>query len=216
MMSVTVYTDPSTNISAYITTPTDFDPQTESLPLILFYHGVGERDVLESVTAAGIPKYFVADPDYLGLRVITVSPCCPSPYVWNNFAPQMFDMLNLLIDRYNADRSAITITGLSMGGYGTWDMIAAHPDFFAAAAPICGGGFVWRAATLVGFPIRAFHADDDPTVPYTESVNMVNAVNAAGGNATLTNCHGYQHSSWTYAYESTDLIQWLASARRNR
>lgn len=215
-MSVLKYTDPKCGLQAYITTPTDFDPKSESLPLILFYHGVGERDILESVPANGIPKYFVADPDYLGLRVITVSPCCPSPYVWNNFAPAVFDMLNRLIDEYNADRDSITITGLSMGGYGTWDMICAHPEFFAAAAPICGGGFVWRAESLVNLPIRAVHADDDQCVPFLESVKMVEAVNRAGGKATLENCPGYGHASWTYAYEHTDLIKWLASARRGK
>jgi predicted peptidase len=118
-------------------------------------------------------------------------------------------------DEMNADPNRITITGLSMGGFGTWEMICAYPDLFAAAGPICGGGVPWRLLGLTHFPpIRTFHGDADDAVPIQFSYNMVNGVSALGGDVEFTVYPGVPHNCWTRTYEETDLIEWLANAKK--
>ena len=106
----------------------------------------------------------------------------------------------------------ISITGISMGGFGTWSMLARYPDFFSAAAPICGGGVSWYINTKT--PIRAFHGDVDTSVPMVYSTLMVDAVNARGGQADLTVYQGCGHNCWTQTYEETDVISWLAESHK--
>ncbi len=211
-----LYTKSKINELRYImTTPSGFDPSKESLPMIVFLHGAGERgDDLELVKVHGIPKYFCADNDYRGLRVITLSPQCPADRVWNHMPDQIMDLIEHVASDMNVDKKRITLTGISMGGYGTWEMACMYPDYFAAVAPICGGGMVWRAGALTKLPIRAFHGTDDFAVPYNASVEMVEAIKHLGGNATLTSYDNVGHDSWTSAYETSDVIEWLAAAEK--
>ena len=128
------------NFGATVTTPTGFDPEKESLPMIVFLHGAGERgEDLSIVNKVGLPKYFTADPDYKGLRVITLSPQCPDYTVWNDVSLQLFQFILKAAKAYNADMDRISVTGLSMGGFGTWDMLMRHGSRFAAGIPRCGG-----------------------------------------------------------------------------
>ncbi len=204
------------NFGATVTTPTGFDPEKEFLPMIVFLHGAGERgEDLSIVNKVGLPKYFTADPDYKGLRVITLSPQCPDYTVWNDVSLQLFQFILKAAKAYNADMDRISVTGLSMGGFGTWEMVISHPDFFSAAAPICGGGMDWRIPSFLPTPIRAFHGDADPVVPVVYSRILCRAVNDRGGNAVLTEYPGCDHDSWTAAYETTDVIEWLAASRKN-
>lgn len=211
-----LYTKSKINELRYImTTPSGFDPSKESLPMIVFLHGAGERgDDLELVKVHGIPKYFCADNDYRGLRVITLSPQCPADRVWNHMPDQIMDLIEHVASDMNVDKKRITLTGVSMGGYGTWEMACMYPDYFAAIAPICGGGMPWRAGAMTKFPIRAFHGTEDTTVFPSASTEMVEAVNRCGGKAELTLFEGVEHDSWTPACETTDLIEWLASAEK--
>ncbi len=196
-----------------ITLPTDFDPEGESLPLILFLHGAGERgEDGQRVGIHGIPKYFGANENYGGERVITLSPQCPEGEVWVHLTRAVKELLDHVVSTYHADPCRLSVTGISMGGFGTWDMLCTYPNTFAAAAPICGGGMSWSINTKT--PVRAFHGDADGTVPMSYSLQMVDALNARGGRAELTLYHGCGHDSWTRTYESTDLIRWLASAKK--
>lgn len=196
-----------------LTLPSDFDAEKESLPLILFLHGAGERgDDGAKIGIHGIPKYFGKDEDYGAHRVITLSPQCPEGEVWLHLNHIVKELLDDVVARYHADTDRITVTGISMGGFGTWDMLCSYPALFAAAAPICGGGMSWSINTRT--PVRAFHGDADGTVPLNCSLDMVNALNARGGNADLTIFHGCGHDSWTRSYENTDLISWLATAKK--
>ena len=205
------------SLQALITTPTDFDKTKESLPMVVCLHGAGERgEDLERVKIHGIAKYFDADPDYRGLRVITLSPQCPADFVWPNLAVPLMELISSVIRAYHVDPDRVSITGLSMGGFGTWEMLNAFPNFFSAAAPICGGGMSWRIPEHMKTPVRAFHGYDDPVVPYSLSVDMVEGVNRRGGNATLTTYHGCGHNSWDPAYETTDVIEWLATSVRKK
>ncbi len=201
------------------TAPTDWDSAVESLPLIVFLHGAGERGTDPSVLYEfeAIAKVFGNDPDYHGLRVLTLSPQCPAENVWFHLILAVRELIEQITVDCNVDRRRITITGASMGGFGTWEMLCTYPELFAAAAPICGGGMSWRflmpqtAAAIKTLPIRAFHGGVDSVVPLCYSELMVDAVNKAGGHATLTVFPNTDHDSWVPAYRDTDLIDWLAA-----
>jgi len=192
----------------FLSTPDDYDPAKESLPLIVFLHGAGSRgDDINLIKEHGIPKLFA---EKSPLRVVTVSPQCDTDMVWNAQVYELKQFIDWIVEKYNIDKNRISITGLSMGGFGTWAMGMTFPDYFSAMAPVCGGnGMVWLAGLLKDIPIRAFHGTEDDVVFANCSIDMVNAVNAAGGNAELFLYEGAGHDTWIQAYEQTDTIEWL-------
>jgi predicted peptidase len=123
--------------------------------------------------------------------------------------------LEKTLDQYNIDKNSITLTGLSMGGYGTWSYGAEHTDIFAGLMPICGGGNVEDAEKLSKIPIWAFHGDADDVVPVERSRVMVEAVKQAGGNVKYTEYPGVDHGSWEPAYDDPESIAWLLKQRKN-
>lgn len=198
------------SMSGIVTVPADFDPKKESLPVIVFLHGAGERGTnLEIVKGNGVPKLFSKDPEYRGLRVITLSPQCPDGMVWLSLIYPLKSWVEGAVAELNGDSNRISLTGLSMGGFGTWGMITTFPDYFSCAAPICGGGMSWNCGDLKNVKIRAFHGIDDQTVPFIYSQLMVEAARNAGADVELIAYDKVGHDSWTRAYEQTDLIEWL-------
>lgn len=198
-----------------VTLPENFDKTKEHLPMIVFLHGSGERGQdAQRVCVQGIPKYFTQNPDYMGQRVITISPQCPENTTWQHIPYSLMSYIKAAVKEYNVDENRISLTGLSMGGFGTWNMLTLFPEYFSCAAPICGGGVPWHTAdttALKGFPIRAFHGTADESVLVSNSVDMTNAAVKAGANVELTLFPGVGHNSWDKAYEETDLITWLVS-----
>jgi len=179
-------------------------------PLVLFLHGAGERGRdLELVKKYGPPKLVAQGRDF---PFILVSPQCPSEQWWRT------DVLNALLDeviaRHEVDEDRVYVTGLSMGGFGTWSLAIETPERFAAVAPICGGGFPYLAFRMKKVPVWAFHGADDEVVPLYESERMVTAVNEAGGRARLTVYPDVGHDAWTQTYENPALYDWLLSHRR--
>ncbi|MBQ8509019.1 MAG: dienelactone hydrolase family protein [Clostridia bacterium] len=206
------------SLSGIVTVPTGFDQAKESLPVIVFLHGAGERgdgsaQSVQKVKVHGIPKIFAANPDYHDLRVITLSPQCPCGMTWNHLAFPLMQWIKVAVAELNGDESRISITGLSMGGFGSWEMLLTFPAYFSCGAPICGGGLSWRADALRGKKLRVFHGLDDRTVPFSYSEQMVDAARANGADVTFTAYDQVGHNSWTRAYEETDLIDWLVSNR---
>ena len=200
------------SLSGIVTVPADFDPKKESLPVIVFLHGAGERgDDLTRVKGNGVAKLFSKDPEHRGLRVITLSQQCPEGMVWLSLIYPLISWIEAAVAELNGDPNRISLTGLSMGGFGTWGMITAFPDYFSCAAPICGGGMSWTCGCLKNFKIRAFHGIDDQVVPFVYSQLMVEAARNAGADVVLTAYDQVGHNSWTKAYEETDLIPWLAA-----
>ncbi len=204
-----------------VTVPEDYDGTKEKLPVIVFLHGAGERGDpktdLEKVRVHGIPKYFCLDNAHMGVRAITVSPQCPENVTWQRLVYPLMTFIKAAVAEYNGDEERVSITGLSMGGYGTWNMITAFPHYFSCAAPICGGGTPWetRSSELKDFKIWAFHGIDDPAVFVRCSLDMVEAARTAGADVTFTTFDHVGHGSWVNAYEETELIPWLSSQRRN-
>ena len=115
---------------------------------------------------------------------------------------------------YSVDARRVYLTGLSMGGYGTWELAARQPQRFAAVVPICGGGDERQASRLSALPIWAFHGAADNVVFPIRSQKMVDAIRAAGGKIQYTQYPGVGHNSWNQAYRSDELLKWLFAQRR--
>ncbi len=186
-------------------------------PLILFLHGAGERgDNVEAVKVHGPPKMAAAGHDF---EFIIVSPQCPENTWW----PTHFDALIALLDdlaaEHAVDTDRVYVTGLSMGGFGTWALAAAYPDRFAAIAPICGGGlwmfgFPDRAEEIKHIPVWAFHGLQDEVVPYEPVVDIIKHMEEAGGDAALTVYPAAGHDSWTKTYNNPLLYKWFLLHKR--
>jgi predicted peptidase len=176
-------------------------------PLILFMHGSGERgDNVERVAVHGIPKIAQTQTDF---PFIVVSPQCPEDSHWGAELDALMVLLDEIVESHNVDTSMVYLTGLSMGGYGTWLLATIHPDKFAAIVPICGGGNPKRVEPLKRTPVWVFHGAKDEIVPLSESENMVEALQAIGGNVKFTVYPDANHDSWTETYENPKLYDWL-------
>ena len=185
--------------------PEDYETTKTKLPLVLFLHGAGERgDDLEKVTMHGLPKLIKNGAKF---PFIVVSPQCPEEQWWN------MESLTMLLDdvesRLRVDEFRIYLTGISMGGYGTWELALTDPHRFAAIVPICGGSRTYMGRLLAHLPVWAFHGAKDTVVNPRESEEMVAAINAAGGNAKLTMYPDATHDSWTRTYENPEVYEWM-------
>ncbi|MWV47373.1 prolyl oligopeptidase family serine peptidase [Paenibacillus sp. HJL G12] len=179
----------------------------QTWPVILFLHGSGERGSnVELVKAHGVPHIVDQDPAF---PFIVISPQCPDHSDWNAEKEAVMAALDEVMHTYQADPTRVYLTGLSMGGYGTWQLAAEHPGRFAAAVPVCGGGNPSRADTLKETPIWAFHGAKDDVVPLSESEVMTQAVQAVGGDVKLTIYPEADHNSWTETYDNQKVYDWL-------
>ena len=208
----------STSYLLYL--PKTYDAKAaKKWPLILFLHGSGERGAdLAKVAIHGPPKLAKQKQDF---EFIIVSPQCAAGRHWDN--DTLLALLDDVIATHAVDTRRVYLTGLSMGGFGTWDLGLAHPDRFAAIAPICGGGDPLhailpdpkKAAALKTLPIWVFHGAKDPVVGLSESERMVGAVKRAGcKDVQLTVYPEALHDSWSETYLNPKLYEWFLSHAR--
>jgi predicted peptidase len=211
--------------------PKDYEPNGKAWPLMLFLHGLGEcsdKD-LPRVKIHGPPHFVDTKPDFPFVLVTPQLP--PPPGYKENVAytseqiiamahdawkpRELIQLVDHVVGALNVDRNRVYVTGLSMGGYGTWSLVAAYPDRFAAALPICGGGEPDKMArALSHVPIWAFHGAKDTTVPLEKSQQMVDAVKRAGGDVKLTVYPKVGHDSWKPAYDDPKVYEWLLSHQK--
>ncbi|MFW6163774.1 MAG: prolyl oligopeptidase family serine peptidase [Planctomycetota bacterium] len=178
-------------------------------PLTLFLHGAGERGSdLELVKKHGPPRIVEQRPDF---PFILVSPQCRAGEEWD--VDTLDALLDEVVGEWSVDESRVYLTGLSMGGSGTWRLACARPDRFAAIAPICGRGRPLLAHKLADVPVWCFQGARDDVVPVSESERMVEAVNEAGGSARLTVYPDAGHDAWTRTYENPELYEWFLGHR---
>ncbi|MEL6107878.1 MAG: prolyl oligopeptidase family serine peptidase [Planctomycetota bacterium] len=180
-------------------------------PLLVFLHGAGERGSdISKVKVHGPPKLVESDPDF---PFVVISPQCPKDAFWNT--GHLLALITRTIKEHNVDPDRVYLTGLSMGGFGSWALAAEAPEMFAAVAPICGGGDPRMAKKLVDIPIWVFHGDADRVVAISGSQRMVDAIKAAGGtNVEFTIYEGVGHDSWTETYGNEELYEWFLKHKR--
>lgn len=197
-------------------------------PLVIFLHGSGERGSdNEAQLKWGVLGF--AEPEIMAhYRPIVVAPQCPAGERWSAYdfedmsmketSTKQMQLLKALIDELVAtmpvDRDRIYITGLSMGGFGTFDALARYPELFAAAVPVCGGGDPQQASKMVDVPMWIFHGAKDTAVNPQMSIDMYEALIKAGAFPGLTIYPEAGHFSWIPAYNDDMMMDWLFSQRK--
>jgi predicted peptidase len=214
--------------------PKDYD-KNKPYALIVFLHGAGERgDNNESQLGHAQFLRFASDEVQAKHPSIIVAPQCPATRLkddsdqhkwtqinWSAKEPQptnpepsysmrmMFEIVDALEKEFHIDPQRRYITGLSMGGYGTFDALIRRPNYWAAGVPICGGMDNSRAADIAHIPVWIFHGDKDTAVPVERSRTAVDALKKAGGEPKYTEYKDHGHFVWGMAYEEPDLVEWL-------
>jgi len=190
--------------------PEDYDTGDGQAPLMLFLHGRGESyGPLSLVKKWGPPRQIEQGQAF---PYVVVSPQCPEKGSWSDETRQagLVALLDHIEKTYRIDSKRIYLTGLSMGGYGTWRLAADHPKRFAAAAPVCGGGKTEDASKLKDLPMWVWHGTEDKAVPFERSKHMVEAIQAAGGTQIrFTTLENIGHNSWSAAYGTPELYDWF-------
>lgn len=231
---MTVMTDafgPTKNTAKYRLLAPD-DVQTEAkFPLVLFLHGAGERGVDNKKQLLYLPDVLATEESRKKYPCFAAAPQCPPNMKWVDLpweeetskpqppisAPMkmVLAILDEVLHTWPIDPARVYLTGLSMGGYGSWDLAMRRPTHFAALAPLCGGGDESQAGVIKDLPTWAVHGDKDTAVPVARSRNMIKALEAAGGKPKYTELAGIGHNCWTKAYSPDfGLLDWMFQQRR--
>jgi predicted peptidase len=204
-------------------------------PLVVLFHGSGERgDDNEKQLVYGVERF--ARPESRSkYPCFVLAPQCPThlenqAIMWTGSREEMhrlrlapepatplrtaLELLFMIQGKYPVDLERVYITGISMGGFATWEALIRHPQNFAAAVPVCGGGDVSFADRIKHIPVWAFHGAEDPVVPVICSRLMVETLKQVGGNPLYTEYPGVGHNSWDRAYAEVGLLSWLFSKTR--
>ena len=219
-----VYRDASGGELGYrLMKPENYDP-AKKYPLVVFMHGSGERGTDNVAQLKNGVWELLGSPEartkYPCFYMIPQSP--PSD-AWSrrgypdgvtDTSRRVLEVIQALEKEFSVDPRRLYIGGLSMGGFGTWDLISRYPDLFAAAFPICGGGVPDRAPLMKDIPIWVFQGGADPAVPPQMSRDMVEAVQKAGGKPKYTEYPGVGHNSWTSAFKEPQLLEWMFAQKR--
>lgn len=189
------------------------DEITEMPALIVQLHGSGDRGngggELDKVLCHGFPRL----KSFSGFRdCLLVMPQCPSDTFWVARIESLKVFIDKIIDFYKVDKDRVYLTGLSMGGFGTWYMAMAYPDMFAAIAPCCGGGMPWNASVLT-MPVWAFHGAEDTSVLPVYTIDMVEKLKKTNSDVRFSLYDNIGHNIGVKAY-SDDLLSWLLSKKR--
>ncbi|MBH53306.1 MAG: hypothetical protein CMI18_03045 [Opitutaceae bacterium] len=209
--------------------PRDYNPRKD-YPLVVFLHGSGGRGPanIRNLTDSSIPAQLASDEVYGKYNAFYLVPQCPGPNTWGQgdwmetrpqVRPSIQDTLYELIDEtvesYSIDPRRLYVTGLSMGGFGTFSAVAARPNFWAAAAPVCGGWTPEDANRLAGVPMRIYHGDQDRAVDVQYSRDIYAAILATGASdLEYIEYPGVGHNSWLNAYWDESLWSWMFKQKR--
>jgi peptidoglycan/LPS O-acetylase OafA/YrhL/predicted esterase len=196
--------------------PASYRPGTLT-PLILYLHGSGasSRDG-GSPMDVGLGPAILRRSDEFPFFAVFPQARDRSWSADSGNAAVALEILDAVMREYPVDPSRVYLTGMSMGGNGTWGLAFTHPDRWAAIVPVCGWGEPATAASITSTPCWCFHGVEDPTVPVERSRAMVAALRAAGGAPRYTEYLGVGHDSWTRAYEDPELYVWLRQQHRPR
>ncbi len=200
--------NPEEKLGYLIYLPKNYQP-SEKFPLLIFLHGSGERGTeISLVKKHGPPKLIGQGTSF---PMIVVSPQCPLEQRWN--PKTLLSLLDDLESRYAIDPRQVHITGLSMGGSGTWSLIATAPERFATAVTICGHGDPWMAEPASRLPVWVIVGDRDRVAANLKE--MVDSLRARDADVKWTLMTGVGHDSWTQTYATPELYEWMLRHRSN-
>ncbi len=192
--------------------PRDYAPG-KAYPVILFLHGAGTRG--EDMEKLKANPFFEHTRQYTDFPFLVAAPLC-ADNSWHDRMETLRDFARYLAGRPDADPERLCLMGVSMGGFGVWQMAMSDPGLYAAAVPICGGGMRWNAGRLKNLALWAFHGALDRIVETEESVKMVEKINSLGGRARLTVYPDCYHDAWTRTYNDPEVFRWLLCQRRGQ
>jgi predicted peptidase len=202
----------TTNLPYLLYLPDDYDENSaKQWPFILFLHGAGERgNNFDALKSQGLPKKLEKE----SLPFIVLAPQCPKEDWWADYRSTLMAMVDAVLANYRVDTSRVYLTGLSMGGRGSWDLATCYPNRFAAVAPICGWGdglfgYPDRLKRIKHIPVWTFHGDADELVPIKSTQWLVDSLEQYGGKVKLTTYPGVGHDSWTETYDNPELYEWF-------
>lgn len=176
------------------------------LPLVVYIHGAGSRGhSLSQMGVIGPIKLIEEGQPFLAMLV---APQCHEDH-WFDLFETLAEFIDAMRHDPRVDVRRVYVAGSSMGGFTTWQMACAHPDWFAAAVPVCGGGQEWYASRLKGMTVWAFHGLLDETVPVEESVKMARAAQRGGADVRLTIYPDVHHEAWERAYADEEMWAWM-------
>ena len=181
-------------------------------PLIVFLHGAGERgDNLDLLKKHGPPKLIAAGQKF---QAVVVSPQVAAKEIWNPHGVKA--LTDAIMTKYRIDADRVYLTGISMGGFGTWETATEYPDLWAAIMPICGGAGVRfvMADRIKSIPEWIFHGAKDPVVDPAFSKRMYDVLTKAGAPVKFTLYPDAQHDCWTVTYDNPEVWTWLFEQRR--
>ena len=210
--------------------PRGYDP-ARKYPLLLFLHGAGERGTDNRRQTGNQALAWVQPTIQAGQPAFVVYPQCPEGTRWVDTDPRLgsyalldlpqslpsrtaLELLQALRQRWSIDPDRILVSGLSMGGYGGWDLALRFPDLLAGALLVCGAGDPSLAERLRDLPVWAFHGSADPVVPVSGSREMIEALRRVGGHPRYTEYPGVEHAAWELALTDPEALAWLLSRRR--
>ncbi len=207
------------------------EAEGDGFAVYIHFHGVGESgndNIAQTTTGMELVRRITTAKKE---EAIVILPQCPAEAPWVDVAPSVgvysvdvrpispylqatMELLAWLQTQHTIDANRIYISGLSMGGYAVWDLLARYPGVFAAAIPVCGGGDPSKAPLMTDVAIRTFHSADDPIVPVDGTRAMVQAIKEAGGTVSYTEYTNKSHSCWSAAYTSSGILNWVFSQTR--
>lgn len=186
--------------------PKDYATRPTAYPLVIYLHGGSQRGRdLDKLKTYGLPQLVDQGRDF---PFIIASPQCPDGKFWStdNWLDSLYADLTT---RYRIDTKRVYLTGISMGGYGTWQTAIDHPDRFAAIVPLCGGcDDLARICRISKVPVWTLHGTADDVVPISETERVVKQLTQCTGNVTFTRLENKGHSI-QYLYEDNSLYDWL-------
>ncbi|QDU33846.1 Prolyl oligopeptidase family protein [Poriferisphaera corsica] len=201
----TIYTSPD-GLRYLVYTPRGYERSSEKAPLLLFLHGAEQRgnsfDMLRTVG-----PNIAYETGSLELPFILIAPQLEDNEAWN--PRELSNLLDEVESNYRTDSSRIYVTGMSMGGYGTWILAGKTPERFAAIAPISSHAYVEQSLAVRQVTSWVFHGQHDPLVSVNEAIDMVKAIKALGGNTHLTIYEDADHDAWTRTYAASEFYEWL-------
>lgn len=200
------------NLKYLVSYPDGFSAD-KKYPLVIFLHGAGTRSDNTEILRGNVSFLNIQKQQKRGF--VLLAPLCHVTN-WNETMPSLVNLIDSIRHLDFIDIKRVYLTGNSMGGYGTWELSSLHPDWFAAAMPVCGGGIPWLSYKLTELPIRTFHGLCDKVVDPIESLEMVKAVNRRGGYAELILFPPLEHNCWEKVYTTEENYDWLLSFTTDR
>ncbi|PMQ02082.1 MAG: hypothetical protein CBR30_03460 [Dictyoglomus sp. NZ13-RE01] len=231
-----IYKKDSEELYYSLYVPENYNPKL-IYPLVVFLHGAGERGYGNQAPLKANKGGVVWAEDDIQSKFpcFILAPQCPQHSSWttlfnpeDSFSPSIYlemvyELIQKISEEYNIDQNRIYLTGLSMGGFGTWALAMAHPDTFSALVPICGGGNPNKVSLIKDIPVWAFHAEDDPIVDKEIVRKTINALKQVSEKVIYTEFDSglltpplvpNPHFSWVFAYNDKNMINWLFSQSR--